>query len=276
MKRLSILTVIFCTPFLINAQVTLGVKMGSSITTMGLEEYYTNDFNSRQANVQLTGQTGELNNFVFSERNSFTGGVYAHIQLSKLFSIQPELIFTGKGFVLDYEIEREVSPNVNTLNVTDIYRFNYMDLPILFRLNGKMGHLRPYVLAGGAPSFLVASRVLHKQRNLFSSTSEFITELNDEGFETDGNDIDLITNAKGIDFSVIGGLGFDYDVSDNISFKMEGRYTYGFNDLYNPGISSQSYTSNVTGFGIFIGVGFRLNGGARMCLPVEEAVPEED
>ncbi len=264
MKKLLIIACIFNSTLALG-QVSLGIKTGTGITSMNLSEFYQEDFNTKESSVQLSGQTDQSSGFVFTERNSFTGGVYAHFQLSKLFSIQSELIFSGKGFVIDYEIEREVGNSLNILDVTDVYRFNYMDVPLLLRLNGRMGHLRPYVLAGGAPSFLVASRVLHKQRNYFTPTAEFESDLQAAGFETDGNDIDLISNAKGFDFSILGGVGFDYEVSEMVSFKVEGRYSYGINDIYNPGTTSE-YNSNVTGWALFIGVGFNLNAGPQVCV----------
>ncbi|CAN5467061.1 porin family protein [soil metagenome] len=102
MKKLFFIATLSFTSFFVKAQhVELGIKGGLNVATV----HYPNS----PAN--------------YDPRVSLHVGGLAHIHLTKEFAIQPELVFSGQGFK----------------SGNSVYRFNYLNVPVLVQYMFKSG-----------------------------------------------------------------------------------------------------------------------------------------
>jgi len=138
----------------------------------------------------------------------FIGGLFLTIRLSDFFSIQPEVLFTSKGYVLEPDF----------MDGKEVDNFSYVELPILVKLHtppkvyGKITS-QVGIYTGIAPSLLVIDR--------WRLTHEFKDEISDLGYLTSG-DISDSVNVMEYDFSFI--FGAELYIS---RFLIDARYNLG-------------------------------------------------
>jgi hypothetical protein len=136
-------------------------------------------------------------------RAGFSGGVYAKYDVNRAFSVQPEVLFTMKG--------AETGAGEPAL-ATGEYEFQYLEIPVLFKLNAPLdGVLQPSLYAGPQLGF----------------------NLNGE---LDGEDIDDETLQTAEFSAVLGGdLGFDLSdmgVGPLSRVVLDGRYAFGLTNTF--------------------------------------------
>lgn len=123
-------------------------------------------------------------------RSGFHGGLMMQIWTGSAFLIQPELLYSQRGTYRDYlESELITIENTNT--------FNYVELPLLFKLNLNIRdtRLQPYVGPEG--------------RYLISAESETVTTTT-IGDNTETNtDTEDIDNLKDLDYGLCAGLDIE-------------------------------------------------------------------
>ena len=165
---------------------TIGVKAGFNVSNVyGAPEYW---------DEATEGKAG------------FTGGAFLNYAFNDNFSLQPELLFTQKGFggtlfddIEFFEIDMQVS-------------LDYFELPVLakyaFSADKKF---RPTLFAG--PSFAYC----------------FGSELAVSWWLFSGN-VDFSSVTHVTDFGVVLGGGFDYVLSRG-TVVFDGRFTYGFTNV---------------------------------------------
>ena len=116
-----------------------------------------------KAGVSLAHLTG------FSEgtrnRVGATAGLMADAALSEKLSLHPELLFSQKG-------QRFEGSGPGGFTSTDLFRLNYLDLPVLLRL--KFGSF--FAEAGPQAGYLLSANSSHTQSPLPYSTSSSTTE----------------------------------------------------------------------------------------------------
>lgn len=136
-----------------------------------------------------------------SGRTSFNIGVLAEIPVSEKFSIQPEVLYSAQGATL---ISRD-EDNIFDTDENVEYQLDYIQVPVLAKvylvdgLNFQVG-----------PSFN------------FKANEEI-----DYAPQDDGGDVNL-DEAKSFDMGAAAGLEYKF----NNGFFINGRYTYGFTELY--------------------------------------------
>ncbi len=155
-------------------------------------------------------------------------GFYAKIPVAKGFSIQPELIYSGKGAKLTYR--------GNIIQGTKgEYRFNlnYVEVPLLAVIN-LARNLN--IQAGGYVSYLASAN---------------IKDLKNDG--TVNNVADLkADNFNRFDYGLVGGLGVDV-----MNFTIGARYNYGLKEIGTSGIPGQlTKNSKNSVIALYIGLGF--------------------
>ena len=144
-----------------------------------------------------------------SSRTSFHLGVLAEIPLSDKFSLQPEVLYSAQG----YDFASIDEDNVFDTDDNIEYQADYISVPILaelFIIDGLS------VQAGPSFNFKVNE------------------ELDSQPLE-DGGDVDI---DRFDDFGVNGAVGVEYKF--NNGFFLNGRYNYGFTEVYE---GSDSHTS---------------------------------
>ena len=154
-------------------------------------------------------------------------GFFAKLPVFKGLSIQPELIYTGKGAKVTYD---------NILQGSGEYRYNlnYVETPLLMVLN-----LTPNfsLSAGGYIAYLTSANVKDVRSD---GNINGVNRLNAEDFHR-------------FDYGLVGGLSVDIE-----NFTIGGRYNYGLQTIGKSGNLSGDLTKNSKNSvaSIFIGFAF--------------------
>ena len=185
MKKLFLLTFIL-TAFTINAQdVTFGAKAGLNFASM-------------------TGDDAEG----LDGRTSFHLGVTAEIAVSDVFSIQPELLYSGQGFTDSYrELDFEGSGVDIDFDLTG--RVNYLNLPIMAKYYASDSFSLEF---GPQIGFLLSAE----------------TEVEGSGGGVSASETNDLKDAlKSTDFAL--NLGAGYKLDSGLNFGL--RYSIGMTDV---------------------------------------------
>lgn len=209
-KLIPVLALLFCTCFAMaqnapdnGSTVRIGIKGGLNIATV----IRTNDDNSSSS--PLLG---------------FNGGAVLQLPLGQLIAIQPEVLFSQKGY--------KASGNVLGTDY-DYRRFlNFLDIPILLRINASKA---VGLVVGPQYSYLLGTHTRFK-----SGDATYQQDVNNDNSNIRKN---IFGGVAGID------INFDRNVF------IYGRYTIDFQNNNGDGTSSTpSYKNQV----FQVGLGFLL------------------
>jgi hypothetical protein len=139
----------------------------------------------------------------------FHAGLYATLPLGPSFAIEPGISYSEKGTKLVGTIPFEPLDFLNT-RVTATSRMAYIDVPVLAKAYITPGF---YIFAGPQASFLVSNQAR--------------VEASALGFSAYKQDFDIKDQFRPVDFSVMGGLG--YQSASGIGFSA--GYDYGLSSL---------------------------------------------
>ena len=138
----------------------------------------------------------------------FTTGVNFSMNLSKRLSVDIGVLYSEKGEIqkkhdLIYFVYEPLSP----INVSYNYHYRYIDIPVKFNYSILQNRLKIYVSAGFSPNIFLSNAV----------TTYY--EYND-GSKKTIEQKSAFTYYK-YNIAVIGGFGIGYDLTKNISIKLE-------------------------------------------------------
>jgi hypothetical protein len=173
----------------------------------------------------LTFSTVAFDNEVWEDRKivtGFTAGVGVNYSLTgdNFLSIQPELLFTQKGFAAE--------GGFLTFRYEGSYRLNYAELPVLLKLSFGTETVHAYVNAGPSISYLLGGRV--KGTGTLSGISSSIDEPI-EITET-ANPLDITQlDANRAELSANAGLGVGYHMGGKATLFLDVRYSLGLTDF---------------------------------------------
>lgn len=137
-------------------------------------------------------------------------GVYSEIKFNDFISLQPEVLFSMKG----YKYESSSSGGGSSSEYTLDAGLNYIDIPLQLRFNfGKGFHLL------GGPSFSILMSAKAKSESTVTSGGSTVTTK-----ETDTDKEGLNT----MDVGVYIGVGYQLDMGLNFAI----RWARGFSNLY--------------------------------------------
>ena len=158
-----------------------------------------------RAGANLSNLAGDLtDDSRFNNKLGYHAGLTANFPIvENFFSIQPELLYTNKGFKND---EEEFERNGARITREGSVNFNYLELPLLARINA--GPL--YFEGGPQASYLLGIRDNTEQTPLISTGDRI---------STDGMNRFELGYAAGI------GFGMPNGISAGV------RYTSGFNRI---------------------------------------------
>jgi len=189
----------------LQAQTTLGVKGGINI-----------------ANVDAS--VSDLPD-VIDSKTGFVGGAFVSFGLGSLFAIQPELLYSQKGF------EASEGPLEAQLGT------NYFEIPVLVKAQFKLAMLRPAIYAGPVVSF------------------ETSCNLDIVGVSVDCDDDEGFIDRKKTDWGAVFGANVDL-ILGPVILLVDARYQLGLTNLADVEESDESVKNRV--WQIMAGVGFGI------------------
>lgn len=130
-----------------------------------------------------------------SMKIGFVGGAFMSYNFTEIFAIQPEVLFSMKGAKGDNDLGDEES-----------WKLNYLEIPVLFRVNLPTdGKMDPFLCAGPAFGILMSAKA---------------------------EDLDVKDDMKTMDIGVVaaGGIGYQME-SGTLSFEV--RYEVGMTSVFN-------------------------------------------
>lgn len=149
------------------------------------------------------------------------GGLFVTYSIENTFGITTKLLYSQKGASFKSIDTKET--------------LNYIEVPVIgrFFLN-KEGTFRPNIFLGPSFGFLtgVTNKVGSNER------------VNVDNYSASYNTFD---------FGVTGGMGFNFLISNETYFIVDGRYTHGLSD-----ISKSPAVVNNNAFGLTVGLSFGL------------------
>ncbi|HRO47270.1 porin family protein [Agriterribacter sp.] len=157
MKKVFILSVFTFIGFAIQAQIKYGIKAGANFTT-------------------FSGSDAKMEGISPKYKVGFAGGGLVNIQLSEMFSLQPEVLYSLEGTT--YKAQGE---SVH-------FKTDYVNIPVLAQYNNPSGF---YAETGPQVGFLTSAKL-----------------------SADGNSVDIKDGFKKINFSW--GFGAGYKLSNGL------------------------------------------------------------
>jgi len=143
----------------------------------------------------------------------FSFGGFATFQTSPNIIIQPELIYTGKGFkteinldVYDYEYKE-----------TDEWKFAYLEVPVLFKYVFQTGNMYITPFIGPSLSIAMSGKVSYDSYQYYQNYEE-----------EDSGSMDIKNQMEDIDF----GLNFGTDLYFSEKIFLQLKYDLGLSKIF--------------------------------------------
>lgn len=178
MKKIFLTAILVATTFMVSAQVKIrpGIKTGLNI-----------------ANVSNSINEGTITD----AKQDFYLGAYVNVKFSDFYQLQPEVVYSRQGFIVDGTTT--FGRNLNSLDV----ELNYLSIGLANKLFIKNTGLH----------FIVGPTIDVKINNI----PNYFNNYNYE--ETD--------DYTGVDFALFGGIGYEFP----FGLGIEARYKQGFIDI---------------------------------------------
>ncbi|UCG61741.1 MAG: PorT family protein [Candidatus Zixiibacteriota bacterium] len=209
MKQLTCVTLM---SFLIAAAAAAPTQAGSNVQVGPIFALNESRFFGEDVDVAL----GDHVKFPLK---TTTGGAFVRYNLSRKFSVVPQLIYAKRG---DRFFHNEAS-NDTLSTYTFIVRLNYIDIPVLLRFTPPLHkNLNPYIIAGPSIALAVSGDV--EFRLAQTSDGETITE----GYTLDRLDI---YNVADIQVGMVVGVGLEIQIG-RYGFLVEVRYSGHLNNAF--------------------------------------------
>lgn len=160
-------------------------------------------------------------------RTGVMGGVFVTFHLTRSFGIQPELLYTQKGF------SDNSDPNFDAT-----FKMDYIDLPVLLRYDiPVVGPIRPFFVAG--PAFGLQAKCALQASGDGASASVDCDHL---------QDAEIQFEKKSFDMSGVVGAGLDFRLGGT-TMMLGARYEHGFSDVVENAAVKNRTWSIVAGLG---------------------------
>ena len=176
-----------------------------------------------------TLQIEPADDFDVEGRTTFGAGLFINAQATDFLSLQVTPMYLQKG--------GNAKVDFDFLDYTE-YRADYLEIPILARLNFDAGNINPYLIAGPSLGFQLSSTYL----------------------DGDGEEVDIADETKNLDLSLVLGAGLEIEL-DNLSLFGQLTYSHGLSNLDNSDgvldFTDEIYTRSI---GFYVGLSVPLGG----------------
>ncbi len=207
--------------------ISIGVKGGVNFANIGTFDLIEN------AEFLPEFRTLETANF----------GLVSEIEVHPNFAIQPELVYTTKGFKMVEGTNINLFSVPVPIGVTAISKFNYLELPLLAKAKFGTGKVQTYLVAGPTFGYALNGKI--------ETRANVIVEL--DLYETPINLDNLGYERWEIGGMVGAGLAFD---TGGGQLFVDGRYSHGFTQVYDIPVVRDKVQNK--GFGINAGYMIRF------------------
>jgi Outer membrane protein beta-barrel domain len=173
-----------------------GSLSGSTVTKFDLIENITPDFK-----LNIAG----------------SGAVFFELPITNNFSIQPELVYTQKGFAIKEGIKMasEFAGVDIPLNGKVNFKTNYVEIPVLAKIHfGDKNSVHSYLMFGPAVGYLADAGLRIRVLSIFPINTNLPKAI-----------------FKPYEFSGIAAAGFEFPISGSVKIFTEARYQHGFSRI---------------------------------------------
>lgn len=219
--------------------VTFGVKGGANMVNM--QASIAGDFSA----------SGTTKSIV-----TFTGGLFADIRIDDYFTLQPALLFTGKGGKMVDEIGLNINigedEGADVTSITESkYTLYYAHVPLNLLYNVPAGDNKFYFGAGPYASYAITGKI----KTTTTGADEEAGEVNGTTSRNvqfgDGEE-----QIKRLDYGVGALIGFKFYTGFSVNFNYEFGLASISTQKYSDGESSLTSKLKNRGFGLSVGYSF--------------------
>jgi len=170
-----------------------------------------------------------------ASKTGFVGGAYANFALGGVFAIQPEVLYSQKGF----KGEDSGLPGVSA-----DFKFNYFEIPLLLKAQFPMEMVRPAVYAGPVVSFETSCKLGLSEGDI---SADFDCDSEEAG----------ASDRKKTEFGGVFGANLDLFVGP-VVLTVDGRYQLGFTNLNDDPADAETASLKNRVWQFMAGVGFPI------------------
>lgn len=184
----------------------------------------------------------------FKKMTNTNFGLVAQIGLTDNFSIQPELNYVQKGFRIQESKDLTLFEVPLPVGVSAVTAIKYIDVPLLAKYKFRAAGASGYVFAGPSVGYALNGN-LETHAQVIIDIKVASTPIN----------LDNV-NYKRFELGGVVGAGFEVPIG-NAKLFAEGRYTHGFNEVYEVPIIGAKVKNQ--GFGVSTGFTVPFGGGNK-------------
>jgi outer membrane protein W len=194
-----------------------------------------------------------------------TFGIGINYDINKNFNFGIDFIYSPKGATYSGTLEDTLTKKSTTFTFNDVT--NYLEAPIVlsYKFLKPDSKFRPYVSLGFAPSVRISSTQELKTEETVKRTA---ANKSDTTFTTNQN-LYNYNQRNVIDYGLLCGLGFKYNLNKRFILGADARYTFGLIDqretkLDKPGSTANEagvkpkYSLTNTNINLFVTLSYRL------------------
>jgi hypothetical protein len=158
----------------------------------------------------------------------YTGGVITRINITPMFSLQSELLYTTKGTRFNENIEI----NEQVIRLKGNVTIGYVEVPLLFRFTTTLPDRDPlfYPKPGTTYNVYLGGAAGYRTRATFSG--QLSADIFGAPFDQEFKDR-VWKLFSDIDYSAVVGVGIEYGAYGETKYFIDIRYTQGFQNIAN-------------------------------------------
>ena len=235
MKKIALVCFLALTVFTVQAQFRIIPKVGVTASTVGRSQAYKDA--SKQSNTDNPFSIG------------FSAGAGFELSVGDIFSIQPEILYTQKGYKL-----KDQDGSLQ-------FKLNYVEIPVLLKFSfGEEDELRFFGYAGPYVGYALNGSYNFQ---IASASRKGKLKFAEEPANYTGTDAYVSKDeANRLDIGAYVGAGVGYPLGSG-ELTLEGRYGYGFTNFEKDAtgrMSADDLKSQNRTIGVFLGYAIPLGG----------------
>jgi len=194
-------------------------------------DFFSAGFRKAGIRIGMNSATATLQSYMQESTISDVSGIVLsgilEYTLSEHFALVAEPQYLRKGASFEAVMIIPVPPFNSTITVTGSGKFDYIEIPLLFKAGGEVGGVRLYVVAGPSVNFLISKHI----------------EYNGPSWNADFGGEDV----KWYEYAIVVGIGAEYPMTQQFSFAADLRYSSGLNNVILTKMRAGQPSSNLVG-----------------------------